>query len=336
MSAIPMYKADFPDAVYTEAYARKSGTSMAAPHIAGIAALVKQANPNWNAFDVKVALSNTAKILDKEEYDVFEQGAGRVDAYAAAHPSALAYAIDEAVLDTSGEIVENLKGTVTFGPQSLKEGNITVTKQILVKDMKRIGGKYNVSVDVTKSFADATVTVDKPSFTLNGEELLTVTLTASQNTATKIGDEMLGYINITAQEEELTEISLPFAVDFGGVVPTEIKNMSITETDLSFNGDGVKDSAILSFTSTGDVTTNYIELWDIQNPDGGAYGDGYIGYVLAGVTHYGLDHTHSISEECINLGVEVVLRLFRMGFIQLTSLHYPLQVRLEIMLDRLL
>ena len=248
---------------------------------------------------------------------MFEQGAGRVDAYAAAHPSALAYAIDEAVLDTSGEIVENLKGTVTCGPQSLKDGNITVTKQILVKDMKGIGGKYNVSVDVTKSFADAKVTVDKPSFTLNGEELLTVTLTASQNTATKIGDEMLGYIHITAQEEELTEvalsvdrtelnmktgdtvqlnvletttsipkpythISLPFAADFGGVAPTEIKNMSITETDLSFNGDGVKDSALLSFTLTGNVTTNYIEIWDILNPNGGVYEDGYIGYLHAG------------------------------------------------------
>ena len=44
-----------------EAFSRKTGTSMATPHIAGIAALVKQANPDWNAFDVKVALSNTCK-----------------------------------------------------------------------------------------------------------------------------------------------------------------------------------------------------------------------------------------------------------------------------------
>jgi minor extracellular serine protease Vpr len=316
MSTIPMYKQDFPNASYAEAYDRKTGTSMATPHITGIVALIKQANPSWNAFDVKVALSNTAKILNTQQYDVFAQGAGRVDAYAAAHPSALAYAIDEAVLDSSGTVVENLKGTVTFGPQSLKNGNISVTKQILVKDMKGIGGKYNVSVDVTKAFADATVTVDKPSFTLNGEELLTVTLTASQNTMTKLGDEMLGYIHITAQDEIQTEvsltvdrtelqmkakekiqlnvletttpivksytnISLPFAVDFGGVAPTEIRNMTISETDLSFNGDGVKDSALLSFTLTGNVTTNFIEIWDIMNPDGGAYGDGYIGYLHA-------------------------------------------------------
>ena len=118
MSTIPMYKADFPEATYEHAYTRKTGTSMATPHIAGIAALVKQANPNWDAFDVKVALSNTAKVLDTSKYDVFAQGAGRVQAYAAAHPEILAYALDTA--NNDGQTVENKKGTVTFGPQSLK------------------------------------------------------------------------------------------------------------------------------------------------------------------------------------------------------------------------
>ncbi|MFJ7970194.1 S8 family serine peptidase [Psychrobacillus sp. NPDC096389] len=278
MSTIPMYKADFPEAVYDEAYDRKTGTSMATPHIAGIAALVKQANPDWNAFDIKVALSNTAKVLNKTKYDVFAQGAGRVDAYAAAHPSVLAYAIDEAVLDGTGAKVENLKGTVTFGPQPLTE-NRSVTKQVLVKDVKGSGGDYQVTVDTTKSFGDAKVTVDKSSFTLNGEQLLNVQLTASKATAPN-GSEILGFIHINGGG---SEISLPFAADFSNVAAAaEIKDMKITETDLSFNGDGVKDSAVLSFTLTGNVTTNYIELWDIMDPEGGEYGDGYIGYLHAG------------------------------------------------------
>ncbi|MER2113670.1 MAG: S8 family serine peptidase, partial [Solibacillus isronensis] len=281
MSTIPMYKSDFPDAVYDEAYDRKTGTSMATPHIAGIAALVKQANPDWDAFDVKVALSNTAKVLDTAKYDVFSQGAGRVNAYAAAHPEILAYALDTAVLDGNGEIVENKKGTVTFGPQSLKDGNISVTKQVLVKDIKGNGGNYNVSVDVTKTFGDAAVTVDQPSFTLAGEQMLNITLTASQAVAPS-GSEILGFIHINGGS---TEASLPFAADFSSVAATtEIKDFSITETDLSFNGDGIKDSGVLSFTLTGDVTTNYIELWDIMNPEGGEYGDGYIGYLHAGTS----------------------------------------------------
>ncbi|WP_252501969.1 S8 family serine peptidase [Sporosarcina sp. Marseille-Q4943] len=277
MSTIPMYKADFPDATYEQAFTRKTGTSMATPHIAGIAALVKQANPNWDAFDVKVALSNTAKVLDTDKYDVFAQGAGRVQAYAAAHPEILAYAIDTA--NNNGETVENKKGTVTFGPQSLKEGDISVEKQIVVKNMNGNGGTYNATVEVTKGFADAAVTIDKPTFTLSGEQLLNVTLTASQNVNTPSGSEILGYIHITGGS---TTASLPFAADFGDAPADAIKDMRVSETDLSFNGDGVKDEAMLYFTLTGNVTTNYIELWDIMNPDGGAYGDGYIGYLHAG------------------------------------------------------
>ena len=277
MSTIPMYKTDFPEAIYSEAYDRKTGTSMATPHIAGIVALVKQANPTWNAFDVKVAISNTAKILNTAKYDVFSQGAGRVNAYAAAHPEILAYALDTAVLDGNGAIVDNLKGTVTFGPQSLKE-DLTITKQIKVKDIKGNGGEYSVAVDVTKSFGDAQVTVDQPTFNLAGEQIINVTLTASATT-TKPGDEILGYIHVQGGN---TDISLPFAADFGGAEATQLKNYKITETDLSFNGDGVQDSAVLSFTLTGDVTTNYIELWDIMNPEGGEYGDGYIGYLHSG------------------------------------------------------
>ncbi|GGA88600.1 S8 family serine peptidase [Ornithinibacillus halotolerans] len=281
MSSIPAYKWDFPDASYEQSYDRFTGTSMSAPHITGIAALIKQANPDWNAFDVKVSLSNTAKLLDKDRYDVFDQGAGRVNAYAAVFPSVLAYAEDEAVLDSSGEIVPNIKGTVTFGPQDLSE-EISVTKQIRVKDLKGLGGDFNVEVEVTKPFSDAYLRVDKESFTLapNGEELVEVTLVVGGQD-TQRGDEFLGYIHINGGENQ---ISLPFAADFSPQEEAvyEIRDMRISETDLSFNGDGVNDVARLDFTITGDVLTNYLEVWDFEDPYGGYYGDGYIGYLHAG------------------------------------------------------
>src|SRR5690606_17102101 len=128
-----------------------------------------------------------------------------------------AYAIDEAVLDESKKIVENIKGTITFGPQSL-ERNLKVTKQILVKDMKGLGGNYDVTVNVTKSFGDAKITIDQPNFTLEDQQLLNVTLTASANSKAKVGDELLGYIHIKGEE---VEVSLPFAADFSGQLPVE-------------------------------------------------------------------------------------------------------------------
>ncbi|WP_051765021.1 S8 family serine peptidase [Saccharothrix syringae] len=59
-----------------EHYASLSGTSMAAPHVAGTAALLRQRHPGWSADRLKPLLVSTARPTA----DVFEQGAGRVDA----------------------------------------------------------------------------------------------------------------------------------------------------------------------------------------------------------------------------------------------------------------
>jgi hypothetical protein len=62
-----------------------SGTSMSAPHVAGLAALVKAEKPGWSPAQVKSAMMTTA-------YDVegsagpFSQGAGHVDAQAMLDP----------------------------------------------------------------------------------------------------------------------------------------------------------------------------------------------------------------------------------------------------------
>ncbi len=53
------------------------GTSMATPHVAGMAALIKQKHPNWSAEEIKVAIKNSAIDMGLEKVT---QGTGRVDA----------------------------------------------------------------------------------------------------------------------------------------------------------------------------------------------------------------------------------------------------------------
>ncbi|MFE7354783.1 S8 family serine peptidase [Streptomyces sp. NPDC057543] len=63
------------------AYQTMSGTSMATPHVAGAAAIVKQRHPDWTAQQIKAALVSSAK--SDIPGDVRETGGGRLDVKAA-------------------------------------------------------------------------------------------------------------------------------------------------------------------------------------------------------------------------------------------------------------
>lgn len=58
-------------------YVRASGTSMAAPHVAGAAALLAQQHPDWTGAQVKAELVGTA--LPVAGVSVYDQGGGRLD-----------------------------------------------------------------------------------------------------------------------------------------------------------------------------------------------------------------------------------------------------------------
>ncbi|WP_328989647.1 S8 family serine peptidase [Kribbella sp. NBC_01245] len=93
------------DALYTAA----SGTSMAAPHVAGAAVLLKNAHPDWSATRLKDALVSTAK--SNPALSVYAQGVGRADVAKALAQQVYATSVaDFALLD--GE--SPLERTVTY------------------------------------------------------------------------------------------------------------------------------------------------------------------------------------------------------------------------------
>ncbi|MBM7583613.1 serine protease AprX [Bacillus pakistanensis] len=69
------------DPAHVPYYTHMSGTSMATPHVAGIVALILEANPERSPAEVKQILQETATNMPG--YEAWEAGAGYVNAYAA-------------------------------------------------------------------------------------------------------------------------------------------------------------------------------------------------------------------------------------------------------------
>ncbi|PEC48763.1 hypothetical protein COJ46_02945 [Bacillus sp. AFS077874] len=102
---------------YEHAYARFDGTSMAAPHVTGSAALILQAHPDYTPEQVKLALMNSADALNGS-YSVFEEGSGRIDADEAVHSSIQIGVNDDApTLDENGNkmMIPETAGDLSYG-----------------------------------------------------------------------------------------------------------------------------------------------------------------------------------------------------------------------------
>ena len=74
--------------IVDDVYTTISGTSMATPHVAGLAAILKQEHPTWDGEQLKSAIANsTVPVANATGFDA---GTGRVDALEAIHQDVLA------------------------------------------------------------------------------------------------------------------------------------------------------------------------------------------------------------------------------------------------------
>ncbi|EJQ32728.1 hypothetical protein IEC_05189 [Bacillus toyonensis] len=223
-STVPEYINDPKDGEnYPVAYGRMSGTSMATPHTAGVAALILQEHPNYSPFEVKEALMNTAVDL-KEERSVFEVGSGRIDAYRAVHADTSIEVVDKTSnVVGDGEVeIEEKTGSIAFGYKNqIENGPIKDSRKVLIKNSSKTDGKeFKLEVE----FSPTSVGVQdaaKNGVKLNVPDSIKVAPGASEEISPEIiipenaeFGRYEGYIHISNKNNEKEVYQVPFAVKF--------------------------------------------------------------------------------------------------------------------------
>jgi subtilisin family serine protease len=202
---------------YTGAYARKNGTSMATPHVAGIVALMLQENPDLQPGDIKTLLMNTAEPLNGD-YLVFEQGAGRVDPYEAVHPGMKVQVQDETLIPYGEEMVaiEESTGGMSFG--ELYTGtDHSINKQVTLQNFEKENKKFNANVhfQLIKGGTDPKVNGVKvainPVIQIKKNETKNVNVSLTLPKTAKEGI-YTGYIILTNQKDKNEQYRIPFSV----------------------------------------------------------------------------------------------------------------------------
>lgn len=296
LSTVPAYGKDEPDADYSQSYDRKSGTSMAAPHVAGLAALLLEKHPDWTSFDVKVALMNNAKIMDTAKYDVFDQGAGRIQAVKSIDPAAFVKVMDVTQYTENGSVVEkeNITGSINYG-NFMSTDEKTVTKTIKVEALNGSGGEYTVNVNPTRTVPGVSIAVDKTSFTLNGEEELAVTVTVPRGVTA--ATEAQGYIEITNGTNTFTVPYVAhFNVNFSGVKYIEtVKGTAKNPFYYPLKADGSLDMLNVAMEFHNPMTFALIEIYNGLDPDGGYYQDGYLGSIFGNYYNFNANTRYNLA-----------------------------------------
>jgi hypothetical protein len=172
-----------------------SGTSMSSPHIAGLAAVVKSAHPDWSPMMIKSALMTTSTDTAATPFD---EGTGHVTPNAALDPG-LVY--DSGFNDWfgflcgTGQLVSAACSVLEIDPSDLNTPNIAVGEltgaQTVTRTVTNVGPAANYTVEVDAP-AGIDVEVSPTMLSLAPGESASYEVTFTATDAATIGDYSFG------------------------------------------------------------------------------------------------------------------------------------------------
>jgi subtilisin family serine protease len=176
-----------------------SGTSMSAPHVTGLAALLKHAHPEWSPMAIKSALMTTGTdVLDAgtEATRIFRQGAGHVKPNSATNPGlvydssfndwlAFLCGTTSAVAPSSCTSLKNA-GYATdasnMNVASIAIGDLAGT-QVVTRKVRNVGSAAATYTASVTGLTGITATVAPTSLSINPGATKTFTVAFERTTA---------------------------------------------------------------------------------------------------------------------------------------------------------
>ncbi|KAL8128456.1 hypothetical protein V2J09_017611, partial [Rumex salicifolius] len=158
-----------------------SGTSMAAPHVSGAAALLKSAQPDWSPAMIKSALMTTARLTDNQlEPAMMDEATGRASTvydYGSGHLN-LEMAMDPGlVYDLTNDDYVSFLCSIGYGPKTIQ----VITKTPAMCDMKRA-----VPENLNYPTVAALIPTNSPQGVINKTFVRTVTNVGDANSVYRV------------------------------------------------------------------------------------------------------------------------------------------------------
>ncbi|WP_109474154.1 S8 family peptidase [Ornithinimicrobium cavernae] len=249
-------------------YVAASGTSMAAPHIAGAAALLKQARPGWDGERLKEALMSSS--LELTGASVYDAGSGRVDvARAVAQQVTATGSVSYGILPFTEAPVEPVTSTITYrndGPTELTLDlalSAQTTTGTAAPDGMFTLGASSVTVPAGGS-ADVTLTLDG---NLGAAALYDGDVTATS------GDTMVHTVFGVFKEPDLVDVVIegvnPDGTPAGAGSSVDLWSLDTDETVTGyFGGKGGPGPAVVTVPVGTYSLTSFLWMTD----DAGRFG----------------------------------------------------------------
>src|SRR5205085_8622135 len=156
---------------------RLSGTSMATPHVAGAAALLRALHRDWTPAQIKSALSMNADAISG---NVWARGAGKVDVTRAA----------------SAAIVADVSG-ISFGLDAPSTGALSLTRTFKVTNISGSAQTINITAGAaTPASLNASVTPSSLTLAAGASGDVTITINGD-NAAVPYPSDFAGYGDIS-------------------------------------------------------------------------------------------------------------------------------------------